>query len=55
MVSTERWKISIENTAAYIEGQVGADTVNAVFAKYGATSVEDLCPLLLLGSFQRIV
>ena len=42
MVNTESWRISIENTAAFIESQIGADTVNAVFAKYGATNVEDL-------------
>lgn len=42
MVNMESWQISIENTAAFIESQIGADTVNAVFAKYGATSLEDL-------------
>ena len=28
----------------YIESQVGAETVNAVFAKYSATNLEDLSP-----------
>jgi len=44
MVNTESWRISIEQAAAYIESQVGAETVNAVFAKYSATSLEDLSP-----------
>ena len=44
MVNTESWRISIEQAAAYIESQVGAETVSAVFAKYSATSLEDLCP-----------
>ena len=44
MVNTESWQISIEQAAAYIESQVGTDTVNGVFAKYCATSLEDLCP-----------
>ncbi len=44
MLSNESWQISIEQSAAFIVGEVGADTVNAVFAKYNATSLEDLCP-----------
>lgn len=44
MVNTESWRISIEQTAAYIESQIGADTVNAVFAQYGATGLDDLLP-----------
>ena len=44
MVNTESWCISIEQAAAYIESQVGPDTVKGVFAKYNATSLEDLCP-----------
>lgn len=44
MISTESWQISIEQAAAFIESQVGADTVNGVFARYSATSLEDLSP-----------
>ncbi len=44
MVNTESWQISIEQAAAYIESQVGENTVNGVFARYSATSLEDLSP-----------
>jgi len=44
MVNTESWQISIEQSSAFIESQIGADAVIAAFAKYGATGLEDLSP-----------
>ena len=38
----ENWIVNIECAAAEATNQVGAASVDFVFAKYGATSVEDL-------------
>lgn len=54
MVNTESWRISIEQAAAYIESQVGAETVSAVFAKYNATSIDDLHPCHYSEAFNEL-
>ncbi len=54
MVNMESWQISIEQAAAFIESQVGADTVIAVFAKYGATCFEDLSPCYYSEAFNEL-
>ena len=44
MICNESWYISINNSADFIEENLGAGTVQAVFEKYGATSLDDLSP-----------
>ena len=36
------WLINIENTASFIASEIGDETVNFVFEKYGAKSVEQI-------------
>lgn len=44
MTRTERenWIANIENTASFIETEIGSETVNFVLEKYGAKSVEQI-------------
>ena len=44
MIGNESWYISINNSADFIEENLGAGTVQVVFEKYGATSLDDLSP-----------
>ena len=44
MIGNESWRISIENSADFIEQNIGAETVQAVFEKYGAAGLDDLSP-----------
>lgn len=44
MISNESWRISIEDSADFIEKNIGAATVQAIFEKYGATGPDDLSP-----------
>ncbi len=34
------WIATIENTASFIESEIGAETVNFVLERYGAKSIE---------------
>ena len=43
-LSIEDWLMNIENTAAEVEKKYGAEAVDFVFKKYGATCSEDLNP-----------
>lgn len=36
------WIANIENTASYIESEIGAETVNFVLEKYGAKSIDQI-------------
>lgn len=36
------WIANIENTASFIETEIGAETVDFVLGKYGAKSVEQI-------------
>ena len=36
------WIMNIENTATFIESEIGAETVDFVIAKYGADSIEQI-------------
>ncbi|MDY6325366.1 MAG: hypothetical protein SPL99_09965 [Catonella sp.] len=36
------WIANIENTASFIEMEIGAETVDFVLGKYGAKSVEQI-------------
>ena len=44
MADNESWRISIEQSADFIEKQLGAATVKAIFQKYNATCLDDLNP-----------
>ena len=44
MTGNESWRISINNSADFIEKNIGVETVQVVFEKYGATSLDDLSP-----------
>ena len=44
MVDNESWLISIKQTADFVEKQLGAETVRAIFQKYNASCLEDLNP-----------
>ena len=44
MVDNESWQISIEQSADFVEKQLGAETVKAIFQKYNASRLEDLNP-----------
>ena len=41
-MSKEDWMTNIENVANTVASNLGSDTLNFVFAKYGATNIEDL-------------
>ena len=43
-LSKEDWLINIENTATEAEKKYGAEAVEFVFKKYGASCSEDLNP-----------
>ncbi len=36
------WITNIENTASFIESEIGTETVNYVLEKYGAKSIEQI-------------
>lgn len=38
----KNWIANIENTASFIETEIGAETVDFVLGKYGAKSVEQI-------------
>lgn len=44
MVDIESWQISIEQTADFVEKQLGPETIKAIFKKYNASCLEDLNP-----------
>ena len=41
-MSKEDWMTNIENVANTVASNLGSETVNFVFAMYGATNIEDL-------------
>lgn len=41
-MSKEDWMTNIENVANTVASNLGSETVYFVFAKYGATNIEDL-------------
>ena len=41
-VSKEDWMTNLENIANTVASNLGSETVDFVFAKYGATCLEDL-------------
>lgn len=45
MVDNESWRISIEQSADFIEQQIGAKTVLGIFKKYNTTCLENLNPI----------
>lgn len=54
MISDESWRISIENSADFIEKNIGAGTILAIFEKYGATGPEDLSPAYYSDVFSEL-
>lgn len=44
MIDNESWRISIEQSADFIEQEIGGKTVLNIFEKYNATCLEDLNP-----------
>jgi hypothetical protein len=44
MTKSERtnWIANIENTASFIESEIGAETVDFVLKKYGAKSIDQI-------------
>lgn len=41
-MSKEKWLTNLENVANTVASNLGSETVNFVFSKYGATCIEDL-------------
>lgn len=56
MTNNERrnWIISIENSAAVVESQLGWEVVKSVFERYGAKNICDLNPKDLLEVFSEL-
>ena len=54
MIGSESWRISIENSADFIEKNTGFGTVQAVFEKYGATGPDDLSPMYYSEIFSEL-
>ena len=54
MIGNESWRISIENSADFIEKNIGIGTVQAVFEKYGATGSDDLSPEYYSEAFSEL-
>ena len=54
MVDNESWKISIEQSADFVEKQLGAGTVKAIFQKYNASCLEDLNPYFYSAIFSEL-
>ena len=50
----EDWLINIENTASFIETEIGAETVNFVLAKYGADSIGQIASSDLFDVFNEL-
>lgn len=42
-MAKEEWLTNLENVANTVASNLGSETVNFVFSKYGATCIEDLC------------
>lgn len=40
----ENWILNIENSASVVASEIGQETVDFIFQKYGAKSVYDLNP-----------
>ena len=41
-MTNEEWITNLESVANIVASNLGSDTLNFVFAKYGATNIEDL-------------
>ena len=41
-MTNEEWHTNIESVSNIVASNLGSDTLNFVFAKYGATNIEDL-------------
>lgn len=54
MISNESWRISIEDSAEFIEKNIGASTVRSVFEKFGATGPDDLSPAHYSEAFSEL-
>ena len=56
MTKQERndWLINIENTASFIESEIGTETVNFVLEKYGAKSIKQIASSDLSGVFSEL-
>lgn len=56
MTKDERnnWIVNIENTASFIESEIGAETVNFVLEKYGAKSIEQIASSDLSDVFNEL-
>lgn len=48
------WIINIETAAADVAANIGIDTVNSVFRRYGAHSLEDLSPCYYCNVFDEL-
>ena len=54
MIDNESWRISIEQSANFIEDQDQAETVLGVFEKYNATCLDDLNPVYYSEVFNEL-
>ena len=50
----ENWIINIENTAAFIVSQIGAETVDFVLGKFGVSSIEQIASSNLTEVFSEL-
>ena len=53
-MTKENWNINIQNTAEEVTGLLGDTTVNQIFSRYGASSLEELSPLHYVEVFDEL-
>lgn len=54
MIDNESWRISIEQSADFVEKRLGAETVKAIFQKYNASCLENLSPCYYSDVFSEL-
>ena len=50
----ENWIINIDNTASFVESEIGTETVKFVLEKYGVASIEQIASFDLSDVFSEL-
>ena len=56
MIRAERnnWIVNIENTASFVESEIGTEAVNFILEKHGAVSIEQIASSDLSDVFNEL-
>ena len=53
-MSKEDWIVNLENVANTVASNLGSETVNFIFSKYGATCIENLSEIHYSTVFEEL-